>query len=328
MTPTLKEQSETLIHSGLPNEAMSPQILMFGRILAETRSPDTGAMVFSDEASGTQNGWAISPMRAQACLADAQRTLAFMRGVYKAVSDVRKTVTERPIRLLYAGCGPLAPLVMPSLALFGAEALQVTLLDMHEESLASVKMIVEAQGLSECIAAYELGDAGAFQIDQDAPPDIILMEILESCLDQEPQVGVSRHLMAQCPDAILIPEDITVSMALVNPEKEFSIDGSAANFDRIEVGDVFTLNKGTIESWASIDGEILPAAEVTVPEYSSRVYAPVLRTVIHTYSGHVLRDYATGLTVPRAHDSLAAAAPGAVLKFQYRTGAQPTLFVS
>ncbi|MEO1642373.1 MAG: class I SAM-dependent methyltransferase [Pseudomonadota bacterium] len=328
MTRTLKEQAELLVTSDLPPEALTPEVLRFGRILADARPQKADAKTLSDDASQTDKGWAISPLRAQMCLADSRRSLEFMCGVYEAIRDLRTQITNRPVRILYAGCGPLASLVMPSLAIFLASELQVTLLDMHAESLASAEQLINAHNLSDRISAFVEGDAGLYLIDKYAPPDIVLMEILESCLDQEPQVGVSRHLMTQCPDAILIPRDITVSMALVNPDKEFSPTGNPADFDRILIGDVFSLNKEAIASWAHNEGDILPAETVTVPDYDRRTYIPVLRTVIQTYGGHMLHDYHSGLTVPRSHNSLADAKPGARLTFQYRDNRQPGLFAN
>ncbi|MEL7231229.1 MAG: class I SAM-dependent methyltransferase [Pseudomonadota bacterium] len=328
MTRTLKEQAELLVASDLPPEALTPEVLRFGRILVDARPENTNAKAFSDDASQTDKGWAISPLRAQMCLADSRRSLEFMCGVYEAVTDLRAQITDRPVRLLYAGCGPLAPLVMPSLAIFSAGELQVILLDMHAESLASAEQLIAAHDLSDRVNAYIEGDAGHFVVDQSQPPDVVVMEILESCLDQEPQVGVSRHLMTQCPGALLIPEDITVSMALVNPDKEFSPTGNPADFDRILVGDVFSLNKSRIASWTDIKGDILPAATLDVPDYNRRTYTPVLRTVIKTYGGHTLQDYHSGLTAPCSHDSLAQAVPGARLAFQYRDSRQPGLFAN
>ena len=324
-TETLAQISHVLIHSTLPPAAMSAEVLRFGRILADDPAFDSGAPGLSDLASGTDNGWAISPYRAKMCLADYRRTLEFMRGVFKAVSDLRSRIGDRPVRLLYAGCGPLAPLVMPSLALFEAEALQVTLLDMHEESLRTAQYLIEAHALGDRIAEYVEADAGKYLIDEDAVPDIVLMEILESCLDQEPQVGVSRHLIGQCPDALLIPERISVHLTLANVEKEFGFGDAFLERDRIEVGEIFSLDKVHIQDWGDDTGGQLPAATLTLPEYDRFRYSPLLRTVLQTYGGHGLHEYDSGLTCPRSHASLENAKPGHRLAFHYRTGAQPTL---
>lgn len=326
-TETLEQISHILIHSTLPPAAMSTEVLMFGRVLADDPAFDSLAPTLSDKALGTENGWVISPYRAKTCLADYRRTLEFIRGVYKAVTDLRSRINNRPVRLLYAGCGPLATLVMPSLALFEAEALQVTLLDLHEHSLQSAQHLVEAHGLGDRIAGYVEADAGKYLIDEDAVPDIVLMEILESCLDQEPQVGVSRHLIGQCPDAVLIPEHISVHLTLANMEKEFVFGDERLERDRIEIGEIFALDKAHIKDWGDDTGDRLPAATLTIPDYDRFHYSPLLRTVLQPYGGHGLGNYDSGLTCPRGHASLENVKPGRRLAFHYRTGAEPT-FVS
>src|SRR3989338_10361358 len=60
----------------------------------------------------TPYGWAISPYSASKCVYDHARTAAFIRGENQAILDLKKGA-NRPLNILYAGCGPLATLGIP-----------------------------------------------------------------------------------------------------------------------------------------------------------------------------------------------------------------------
>ena len=52
-----------------------------------------------------------------------------------------------------------------------------TLLDVHPESIQSVKAIVDTLGLADSVASFETQDACSYSVCSDQLPDIILLEV-------------------------------------------------------------------------------------------------------------------------------------------------------
>ena len=67
-------------------------------------------------------GKAIAPRDAARCVLDFARTVTFMRGVHAAVAEARRRFPGTPVEILYAGCGPLAPLALPVVTALDARA--------------------------------------------------------------------------------------------------------------------------------------------------------------------------------------------------------------
>ena len=80
-------------------------------------------------------------------------------------------------------------------ALQALQRVTSTLLDLHRESIESARAIVESLDLDEFVAGFEVVNAGAYRIRQHEPPDVIMLEVMQACLESEPQVAVTRHLL-------------------------------------------------------------------------------------------------------------------------------------
>src|SRR5215475_10677268 len=89
-------------------------------------------------------GSAISPLDAARCLLDPWRTAIFLRGVYDAIQEAQRRFPGEVIHVLYAGCGPFAPLCLPLLPLLAGQAVHFTLLDVHARAIESVQAIMAA----------------------------------------------------------------------------------------------------------------------------------------------------------------------------------------
>src|SRR5262249_38287209 len=76
-------------------------------------------------------GPAISPLDAGRCLLDPRRTAIFLRGLHAAVQEAKRRFPGEVIHVLYAGCGPFAPLCLPLLPLLAGQAVRFTLIDVH-----------------------------------------------------------------------------------------------------------------------------------------------------------------------------------------------------
>ncbi len=281
--------------------------------------------------SWTGDGLALSPTMAGRCADDFARTVVFIRGLRRAIEESRAFAPDRPTRILYAGCGPYALLVLPSLTLFGPDALQVTLLDIHGESIGSAREVVDALGLGEHVERYETIDACRYRIPPERPPDIILSETMNACLAKEPQVSIARHLHRQAPAAALVPESIRVDAYLVHVAKEFhfveadSVVDAAPERDRVFLGRVFELSAETIASWTAVGDERLPAGAIRMPDPLEPHYTPMLLTEVVVHRDHVLRSYDSGLTIPKPIPHGGPIRGGETLAFHYRLGAKPGL---
>ena len=324
----LRRLISILLDTGKPAMTLRPEVLEMTEILSRSQGMPV-ADPEEDIASGetrTESGLAISPTMAMMCADDYVRTIQFLRGTHDAIVERRGCVRDRPVRVLYVGCGPYATLAVPLLSVLSADEARFTLLDLHPESIASARRIVAAFGFDESIASFEVMDAASYCVCAEAPPDVILMEIMQACLEAEPQVAISRHLLAQAPAAILVPEEVRVDLRLIDPSVEFDLGyGDAVKRERVQVGTAFVLNRESVLSWHEADGERLPGGEVTIPRSFEARHQPMLFTEIRVHGEHVLGEYASGLTLPRALAVEGAIRPGSRVRFHYELGNAPGL---
>lgn len=285
----------------------------------------------------TENGLAVSPTVAILCVKEHVRTVQFLRGIHSAMQSVLKKEPGRPVRILYAGCGPFATLAVPLMTQFAPSEVSFTLLDIHEESIACAKGIINKLGLAEYVSSYEVVDASNYTINNAEQPDIIQMEIMKVCLESEPQVPVSRILLQQAPEAILIPQEVSIDLRLVNESREFRKIVSSHEFtkrnaeplerERIHLGEVFVLNKEAIFSWNKHDTEQLPANKIEMPELWESNFDPKLFTTIQVFNEHRLEEYQSSLTYPQALKRCIKPVVnhGDQVQFYYRLGNWPKL---
>ncbi|GGX14215.1 hypothetical protein [Undibacterium macrobrachii] len=286
----------------------------------------------------TAQGLALSPQAAAMCSRDFVRTVQFMRGVFQAVSKQILETPTRTVNLLYVGCGPFALLVLPLMLRLNPQQVQINLIDIHRDSLDSAKRIIDYLELQAFIAEAELVDAMTYSVDRERTPDIVLLEIMQASLEKEPQVALSRHLMKQVPNALLIPENIEVSLCLLDPSTEFSLHdlGHELNHDfsddkktvsrqRIHLASLIQVNRQTIQAWENIVDSNLPAVFVTMPIQVPCGYSAMLMTSVKVYGEYELHTYDSGLTYPRHLNTLFRG--GDVLCFSYAFGEHPGLLV-
>ena len=62
-----------------------------------------------------------------------------------------------------------------------------TLLDIHLESIRSVKAVVSNLNLEQSVSGIIATDALSYRIQSEQPPDLIVIEAMQACLDTEPQ---------------------------------------------------------------------------------------------------------------------------------------------
>jgi hypothetical protein len=275
-------------------------------------------------------GLAISPTLAAMCLREPFRTLAFIRGLAEAIGDALRP--ERAVRVLYAGCGPYALLAVPLMTVFPREQVTFTLLDIHQECLDSALALIDILGLAGHVAGGVCADATRYEIPADGKPDVIVSETMAVCLRNEPQVSIARHLLAQAPEARMVPRSVSVEACLLNGDREHVLvppdhlgEIPAPERDRIHLGKLFALDAAAIRSWRDMDGDRLPAGRVRIPDPVEGRYRPYLLTRIVVYGNHRLHDYDCSLTVPQPLRGKPQLTGGVALQFHYKLGPRPQL---
>lgn len=290
-------------------------------------TPDLHVSLGANE-TVTAAGLAISPIKAALCAREPLRTIVFIRGLAAAIEQARRP--ECPVRVLYAGCGPLATLALPLMTLFGPEQASFTLVDIHAASLDAARGLVRHLGLDDHVAAYVLADACSLQLDPGALPDVIVSETMNAALRSEPQVAIMRHLAMQAPQALLVPQSVIVEACLLRLSKELSPpldDGGAPQpprRERVELGPVFRLDAAAIRAWRGMD-TALPAGAVQVPATVPSGMLLRLLTNIVCFGSHRLQDWESSLNLPQRVPGCPALQGGETLRFAYRIGAQPGL---
>jgi hypothetical protein len=160
-----------------------------------------------------KNGIALSIKNAADCIKDYKRTACFLRGIHKAIIECIKRFPNTELNILYAGCGPYAPLLLPLLSLFKPEDINVTLIDINQSSIDSIKNIVVELGYEAYISSSIVANAIQYKHPDDTPLHIVITETMFHALTKEPQVAITQNLAPQLIDGgILIPEEINIAL--------------------------------------------------------------------------------------------------------------------
>jgi len=309
------------------------EVMEMKAILLEAASASVNS--FSLDDTRTDNGLALAPEWAAQCIDDYVRTITFIRGIHQAIQEVlrmrQESNDETPIRVLYAGSGPLAPLAIPLLSLFSQNEIVYTILDIHEASVASVKRIVHSLRLGSSVIKVERTDAASYQILDNSSsiehlPDIIVCEVMQEALEDEPQVAVTRNLLRQVPDeTIFIPKDIQIKFAMVV--------GETGDEEKrlLNLGTAFQLNKETVTEWKQLEAGVgsLPGQVLSFPSDIDVAFEPAILTEVQVYGDHILTDNQSGVTVVRVGGEAQLLErnyqPGDMVRFYYQLGDKPGL---
>ncbi len=294
------------------------------------------------DGSGLPSGEAISPRDAARCVLDYGRTSKFLRGLHAAILEARKRFPDATIEILYAGCGPFAPLAVPLTTRFSPAEIKFTLLDVHKRSLDAARRIFQALGKSAFVRDYIQCDASSYRNDAPHVIHVIIVEAMLAALEREPQVAITMNLAPQlCPGGIFLPERITVDCYLCDLTKEFpSLASGAEGADsrsaggadkvRVKLGRLLELTAGggrnPPASGAGDEGRgTSPALKLllNVPEDLDGEFDLMLLTAVTVFDSIALDDYESGLTCPRILYDAGKTHGGKVIEFEYQLGDKP-----
>ena len=142
------------------------------------------------------NGKALGTFWAAECINDIIRTRQFIKGIDSAIKDAMKT--KGSLNILYAGTGPYAALLLPSLLRNQDANINYTFLEINPISFEILKSIILKLDLSNWKIKTYMEDASTYKLDPKNPPDIIISETMQNALAKEQQVPIFLNLMSQC----------------------------------------------------------------------------------------------------------------------------------
>lgn len=169
----------------------------------------------------TTNGIAISSFDAAICLDEHIRTARFLKGVSSAIKELQIRFPGQKITILYAGCGPYAPLLLPLLSVLDPDNIEAILLDINSESIDSVNNILSVLEPHNYKIQTLQADAITYKKPESWPMHLLISETMFEALTREPQVAITMNLVPQLiSNGILIPEEINIDLAYTFFAKE------------------------------------------------------------------------------------------------------------
>lgn len=303
------------------------ELLMLASGLEISAVPDEETIV-------TESGKAIGPTYASLCVDDIFRTQRFIKGIFQAVEDVRKGGKQN-VRLLYAGTGPFATLVLPLTSRFSSEEINFTLLEINEKSFESVKKTFKSLDLDSYVHEYIKGDGTTLKVQEAEQFDILIVEAMTHSLKSEHQVAITYNLLPQIrDDAILIPERIDLNLLGVDINKmaqyKTTGDSSIAYFKNL--GNLFTLDREQVKLHkkdfeAAFPKFIFPMKETVIPEDTNEEFTSLsIATDIQVYKDIRLQIDECGLTMLfKLYDLDPMKEIGTTLTTKYICGKHPRL---
>lgn len=155
----------------------------------------------------TPNGVAISPEAAAGCMLEHTRTQVFVRALYQAA----KSVGKEDVKILYVGCGPLAPFMTLTAPLLPKA--RYSLVEISENAAASAGVLIRRLGLQHQLDTLIVADATAMQVPGALQYDIIITETMDAGLNGEMMIPILIHILPQLKkDVVLIPEEVTLEL--------------------------------------------------------------------------------------------------------------------
>jgi hypothetical protein len=247
-------------------------------------------------------GFASSPLDAGRCLLDVRRTVIYLRGVHGAIKEAQLRFPGEIIHILYAGCGPFAPLCLPLLPLFAGQAVHFTLLDVHARAVESVQAILATLRLGGAKVDCLVCDATQYRHPDQRPLHVVVSETMQRALEKEPQVAILMNTAPQLtPGGLMVPETIAVDAVLTDMAQELGGNGRVPGpwSNRVPLGRILELDRERACAWAAAGvPSHLPPARISLPSCVAAQNSLVLTTTIRTFGVHQLREYESGLTHP------------------------------
>lgn len=292
----LREIADAYLDDEMNFVSLTAATIAFKRYLEELTPLDLSDEVYRSDIH-LDSGLAIATEWAVRCIDDLERTKTFIKGTAEAIEDVLHR-RAGPVHLLYAGTGPYATLVLPLMSVFTPEQLQLSLIEINDQSCQSVRHIFNQPAFAPYLQEILQGNASTLQLKQPEAYDILLSETMQNTLKREPQVPITVNLLRQLrPDTLLVPQRITVHLAAVAVKYQ----------DRIWVQKSTTLGRLMESSREALTEHLKnDSKELTFSKAIIEIAAEQLEgksslalvTDIHVFGSQYLRFGKSGLTIP------------------------------
>jgi hypothetical protein len=294
-------------------------------------------------------GVAINPEAAAYCIKDYRRSIMFIRGVHAAITELLINATDKPINILYAGCGPFATLLIPLLGKYqndnlNLSQLKISLLDIHQASLDSVNLLLNHFKISTKNISLIHADACIYQ-----HPDklnLIITETMQKSLEQEPQFSVTANLAPQLIDGgIFIPEKIVIELCLADRVAEQNLakqnkkiihENLIKSKKRFPLGTILSLipqlaatQLKNATNHSDTNKLALKPIQIQIPKISQlNNFEALFLTYIQVFKHYQLFDYESEITLPLKCEALSPLKSGALYNISYQLGSYPVFHVS
>lgn len=265
-----------------------------------------GDEAFETEPIYTTFGNALSPKSAGQCITDSPRTTAFLRGLRDAIRECRSRHPTRPVRVLYAGCGPFAALATPLTTQFSPNEVKFKVLDLHDNALECLRVVIESLDIEEYFAERSVQDATIFQYDG-AEFDIIVVEAMNRALLREPHAAITANLGRQRgPESIFLPQRVTISAALQPAES--NMPDAERYSTRVRLGTVLELTPDSFKHFRDHDdlrAVLAVNRTFTLPHMpTGKLYEVVLCTRVDVFQDHAVPEDASVITMAQPVPSI------------------------
>jgi hypothetical protein len=330
-TNLLADSASVLLRAGDDDHRVGAAVASLGRLFSDISGMSEDTVDACDRSSSSlPAGSAISALDAARCLLDPRRTVVYLRGVHAAIQAAQQRFPGEVIHVLYAGCGPFAPLCLPLLPLLAGQRVSFTLLDAHARSIESIQAILKALGLNGENIDCVVRDATRYRNPENRRLHVVVSETMLRALEKEAQVAILMNTAPQlAAGGLIVPEMIAVEAVLTDLSREFRGNGnrpepSAAAkpwSGRVRLGRILEVDRERACAWASAGlSSHLPPARISLPSVVAPQFSLVLTTTIRTFGVHELREYESGLTNPLIVNGWNA---GGELEFTYHLGEKP-----
>lgn len=276
-----------------------------------------------DRPTALDSGLALSPADAARCLLDLLRTARLLQAVDAAIYE-RLAADGGPVQVLYAGCGPLAPLALLLARRWRSRPVGFVLIDVHELSLVTARSLFEWAGVADRLEQCLQADAATLRLPPALNPSVLVVEVMQRALAREPQLAVLANLLPQCSaGTLLVPHRIRIEAWLTRLASELD---PAKPRERHALGTVLDLCRSTLPELSLAvsrgDAGLPPLRLIAGADLPAGLHL-MLRTRIETAPGTELADYDSGLSYPQILHELGTIRPGEVLHVEYRLGVEP-----
>jgi predicted RNA methylase len=151
------------------------------------------------------------------------RTRQFIKGFELAIKAAKSKFKGETIKILYAGTGPFATLMLPMTTIFSSEEIQFTLIEINEVSIQHLEQVIDQFQVRPYVLDIIQADAATYELTNKGEHHMLITETMQRALKKEPQVGITLNLLPQIhKDGYLVPESINVNLALVDSKRDMA----------------------------------------------------------------------------------------------------------